>query len=435
MARIHVHLEPIATYNVLEMSMIDERFSRRSFLGASAALLALPATAAAGVGAAARELRFRLIETAGLRRFGYPVSTILPQVRMGNHFRLLRGDRVIPAQFRVVDGPDGGQAVALDFNASPGPLDTETYTVAFGDDLEPGPEPRAGMRVEHKDGLFHVSNGSSLQFAVPDNLLGSLKSVRNARLEFVGEGTSGFMIMRKGGTNAPVGEAVRASVAREGPIAIALRFERAVPLSAEHTVNSLAMLTFPNSKSWVETNWTVDDPEGWVPEMAVELDLVIEGSPTLVDFGAGSMVYGQIKDDESMELNAGEVSAGPGAAPAWTVRQGKPDSLSTFAVAPKEGLGSAPAEGWAHVIDRSRCTAIAVAGFGRGRGTRDQIKVDAKGRVQLRRSFDRAGEPVKGLKMLKFWFHFVTTPVQVGAATSPQAMLAPLKVEWEPPDP
>jgi len=27
--------------------------------------------------------------------------------------------------------------------------------------------------------------------------------------------------------------------------------------------------------------------------------------------------------------------------------------------------------------------------------------------------------------------HFVTNPVQVGAVTSPQAMLAPLEVVWE----
>ena len=32
-------------------------------------------------------------------------------------------------------------------------------------------------------------------------------------------------------------------------------------------------------------------------------------------------------------------------------------------------------------------------------------------------------------KSLRFWLHFVTTPVQVGAVTSPQSMLAPLEVE------
>ena len=33
------------------------------------------------------------------------------------------------------------------------------------------------------------------------------------------------------------------------------------------------------------------------------------------------------------------------------------------------------------------------------------------------------------MKGLRFWLHFVDVPVQVGAVTSPQAMLAPLLVE------
>jgi hypothetical protein len=42
----------------------------------------------------------------------------------------------------------------------------------------------------------------------------------------------------------------------------------------------------------------------------------------------------------------------------------------------------------------------------------------------------RPGEgPPAGAKRLAFWLHFVGMPVQVGAATSPQAMLAPLQVE------
>ena len=68
---------------------------------------------------------------------------------------------------------------------------------------------------------------------------------------------------------------------------------------------------------------------------------------------------------------------------------------------------------------------------GFGRATRDRIIVDADGRTQLWRDFaGDGGSPPKGPKSLTFWLHFVTMPVQVGAVTSPQAMLAPLKVEW-----
>ena len=36
--------------------------------------------------------------------------------------------------------------------------------------------------------------------------------------------------------------------------------------------------------------------------------------------------------------------------------------------------------------------------------------------------------PPPGPKKITFWLHFVGMPVHVGAATSPQAMLAPLRV-------
>jgi len=36
-------------------------------------------------------------------------------------------------------------------------------------------------------------------------------------------------------------------------------------------------------------------------------------------------------------------------------------------------------------------------------------------------------------RSLHFWLHFVTMPVQVGAAISPQAMQNPLRVEWDAP--
>jgi hypothetical protein len=80
-------------------------------------------------------------------------------------------------------------------------------------------------------------------------------------------------------------------------------------------------------------------------------------------------------------------------------------------------------------MDRTRCTALAVADF--GTITRDRIEVDATGRLKIWREFATGGEvPSREPKSLKFWFHFVSMPVQVGAATSPQAMLAPLRAAW-----
>jgi hypothetical protein len=80
-------------------------------------------------------------------------------------------------------------------------------------------------------------------------------------------------------------------------------------------------------------------------------------------------------------------------------------------------------------MDGSRCTALAVARF--GRESRDRIEIEADGRVWICREFaGPVAAPAAGPKVLTCWFHFVRMPVQVGAITSPQAMLALLEVEF-----
>jgi hypothetical protein len=130
-------------------------------------------------------------------------------------------------------------------------------------------------------------------------------------------------------------------------------------------------------------------------------------------------VYVALKKGQSARITA---------RPAAVEEVGKPPrrEWSTF-VGPKGDLkpyvlgtkASPPAEGWAHAMDRQRCTAVAVDNFA-GPGRQDEIDVDADGGLRI---------TSKGAKVLRFWLHFVPMPVQVGAVTSPQAMLAPLEVE------
>jgi hypothetical protein len=137
-----------------------------------------------------------------------------------------------------------------------------------------------------------------------------------------------------------------------------------------------------------------------------------------------------------MELVAGRAigEADPASGSGWTVRKGAGASPAVTASSTPES--PRPAEGWAHVMDARRCSALAIADFGR-KGARDQIIVGADGRVRLARDFSVGeGDPPRGPKSLAFWLHFVPMPVQVGAATSPQSILTPLLVEWDrPPGP
>ena len=413
----------------------NEPLTRRQALRAGLTALAVPTVLSAAE--AAGSLKFRLKEEAGLRRFGYPVHTLLPKVKGSKNFRLTRSGRPVPAQFRETVGLDGAPAVALDFSASPGPLESERYVVEHGKGIEPGPEPKGGMAIEHVSSTFRVTNGGSLAYVVPDNLLGFLKGVRGGKTEYLRELPDQGLYLRyrddihyRAGGFGPDGVPTRATIARQGPLAIGLRFESTEAVRGERSVASVVELTFPSSKSWVEATWTVTDPEGFIGGLGVDLPLRIDGNPTLVDLGARSTVYGTLKGRERMTLRAGHA---PGLdndeARAWRIHKGQPEILTTFA----EEMATEtehPAEGWTHVMDSTRCTALAVADF--GAATRDRIEVDADGRVQAWRDFAGGGAlPAKSRKSFRFWLHFVPMPVQVGALTSPQAMLAPLRVEWD----
>lgn len=415
----------------------DTTLPRRVFLGAGISELAA-ASVSAGADASTKSIKFRLKETAGLRRFGYPVSVVLPPELTGPNLRLERDGKAVASQFRVVKGLDGNERVVLDFNSSPGPLESESYVIHGGDEVQRGPEPSKGMSVVKEGNVFRVSNGSALSYLVPQNLDKLVRSVVNSGTEYIGDlrTTSGLELYQNVAT--PFAQTFgrndqsQGVISRQGPIAVGLRFDNVVTLSGGKVIKSTVDMTFPNSKSWFEATWTIDDPDGLVAILTFELSLAIGGPTAYVDFGMNHTVYGQINGNERMFMGAGRAPIRPqgDANRPWFVGKGPDNAMQPFAEATSP---NSRAEGWAHVMDRDRCTAIAVADF--GRKTHDGLFVNASGKVQFSREFVGVGvgaarDGFKGTKVLHFWSHFVPTPVQVGAATSPQAMLAPLEVEW-----
>jgi hypothetical protein len=397
---------------------MDALIGRREFLGV---ILASPVARALGQPAVQGVRAFRLKEVAGLKRFGYPVQTIVPDAVEGRNFRLIRDGRAIPAQFRVVQVAPGHKELYLDFNASPEPLETQQYQVLFGWDVEPGPEPQSNLKVEEHDGRLSVTQSSPLAFHFAKRPSGFLESVGGPRLEYLRPGSASLTITEKElkpDQTLPEAIELRTCLTREGPLAIGLHSEWAAPSGQRSAVD----YTIPQSKSWVQVAWTVEDPNQRVSSLGVDLQLQLEGSPTLVDFGAGSTIYGQIKNQQRMEMIAGR---GENLSGGWVVRQGEGEKLSVLAASTPERPRLA--EGWAHVMDARRCTAVAIADFGK-RNCLDRISIEANGHLKLVRDFP---DSAKGQKSLAFWLHFVPMPVQVGAATSPQSILDPLRVEWD----
>jgi hypothetical protein len=379
-------------------------------------------------------------ETEGIRRFSYPVHVVLAlgrKVEETDRFRLLENGKPVAAQFRP-HGEAGkdATAVSLDFTISHGPLEKHMYTVEYGPSVEPGPEPKGETKVDLGKDVVKVSHGNALEWELPRDVLGLLSQVRAGKKEYLRPGSAGLFLCDKDDIHYRVGglcadgTSTVARVARSGPLAAALRFEGNEALRGGRSVKSVVEMEFPRSKSWVRVDWTVDDPDGNVAGLGAELFLNIQGGPTLVDFGAGSLVYAPLRKGQTALMKTSALT--PTAdTPAWETLLGERDKLKPYVVAPRQ-KGAPPAEGWAHVMDRERCTAIAVADFA-STGQESEITIDADGRLQIRRTFAHSGETVpRGPKRLTFWLHFVTMPVHVGAATSPQAMLSPPRIEVRP---
>jgi hypothetical protein len=374
-------------------------------------------------------IKLTVSETAGIRRFGYPVSAVLPldkdSIKVGR-FRLLEDNKPIAAQFSP--RPD---AVIVDFNVNHGPFEKKTYVVEYGPGVTPGPASRGGMKVEKEKGTIHIIGGGGLEYVIPDDGVGLLHQVRGGKTEYLRKDSLGLWIGHGGGKVHRVGEArpsdkpTTAKVTRSGPMAVALRLDGVELLGRKESVSSVVEMEFPRSKSWVHVNWTVDDPDGIVTDLGLVMDLNVEGR-TLVDYGAGSMVYVALDKGQETRMRAGSLT-GKARDPFWEVLVGAPGALKPYVVAPSNS--KVPAEGWAHVLDKDRCTAVAVEGFA-SMGQEAGISADGAGRLKITRTFSKSDRVApRGPKRLTFWLHFVSVPVQVGAKTSPQAMLAPMRVE------
>lgn len=411
---------------------------RRQFLCVCAGLgaIVLPGRVSAESKPSAGRIAFRLKETAGLRRFSYPVHGVMPErtFATGLKYRLTRSGLEVPAQFREVGAESEHPSMIFDFNASPGPMETEEYTIEFGTEVNPGVEPSRGLVASHEAGKFRIANLPYLMYEIPDDLAGFIASIKSSELEFLTPKSQGLFLKVDGKSNgesrlrlAASGNKSTACWTRKGPVAVGLQFKGTLATSSGRPLETTVDLSFVNSKSWIETSWTVEDPDDRIDSLGVDLEMKLDGLPALVDCGASSTVYSHLRDAESLTFMGRPATQSDDRLPRWIVEQGGMHGRKPFATAVP---GDRAPEGWIHLMDRTRCSALAVADF--AVFATDRILVEPTGRIELERRFTKTIPPRTSShhKSMRFWLHVVPMPVQVGAVTSPQAMLAPLVLEW-----
>jgi hypothetical protein len=368
-------------------------------------------------------VKLRVSETAGIRRFGYPVHAVVPLPRPpveGEHLQLAHEGKPLAAQFTL----RGKDAVEIDFAVSLGPNESRDLEIRYAKGEAAATK---GMRVEAEADRFRVQHAGGLEFAVPKDLRGLLAGVKTNRTEYLRPDSPGLLLHTRDGRKLRLGGSeFKATVTKSGPIACGLRFEGTLLVAEDEPAKSFIEMDFPQSKSWVRVRCTIWDPKLAVQAVAAELNLSLAGEPTLVDFGVGTSAYAALRQGQSATLAARGPDAKNEDAPAWSIHVGPPAKKSPYVLAPR-GVRPGPGEGWLHVMDRERCTAVAVEEFARS-GTDNVLSVAADGRLELARTFGKSG-PAR--KTFAFYLHFVGMPVHVGAQTSPQSMLAPLQVKVE----
>jgi hypothetical protein len=354
-------------------------------------------------------------ETAGERRFGYPVTARvpLPRGRLSDatHALLERdGKAVRGAQYDVVGRwPDGSvKWLEVSFNSSPGPLETERYALRFGPEVE-GSSPGKGV-VEETETAFTIRN----TYRVP-----------RAGSVFLDSVKYGTERLRAGATWQVSGERDLLPLApggacrlvSAGPVRVVVERSGAYRVAGKMLPYRLTMEQ-PDSKSWIDLNFRVEDPDAELREISVVMPYAVQKEPVRWDLGVGSWLYGTLRGDTQLLLDA---------------PLGSPWSARTMArVTGSQGYarqtGARPHfEGWGHLIDgASGGPAVA---FGSPDWTRTKnplggrVQLTADGVVAL--TWRLTG---KGPHTVHALFHHVADPVPVSAVTSPYAMLHPLRV-------
>ncbi len=388
----------------------------KRFLLLSFILLTIASSAAA---APPNRLTIEVTEPSGAQRGRAPVHMTLrlpERVPTTTGFRLLHEGTTLPAQFRPIGEEATADSWWLDFFTPIRPSETRRFSIEYGPAVKPGPEQKNGHQLLRKEDAFVVSHAPHIDWIVPRDFAGFLRSVRFAPNEHLRPDSPGFALRDVDGNTHPLGgSGVRAEVLREGRATVALRFHKRESSQALRGVSWTADLVFPGGLSWVEVRLAIEDPRKRVAAIYLQLDLLLDPATrkerTLVELGADRTVYRALVGDDRIALTTDPENSIP-----WRIDRNLRGKWEPFVLA---APNAAPPEGWTHVMDRKRCLSLAFEDF--GREARQQLEIHADGTVKASKTFQEGGS-----RNLRAWLHFVQFPPQQSANTDPHMMQNPL---------
>lgn len=367
---------------------------------------------------------FHVRETAGIRRTEYPVTARIPlpkgALRAANQARVLTNGAEVPAQYSSAAAWDDGsvQALEIDFNASMNPDEDRRYELQYGEGVTAAPVTARGLSVTDEPGAIVVGNLKFSKSGVP--LLASAAY----RGEGIGSGANGLTVTDTSGRRHDLSGAqdAKLEVVKPGPLLVVLRYTASLMLDEASSVPVDLLLEMPNSKTWLKTTATVTDRARRLRDIAIERPYAFTTFPVLWDFGTDSGTYGVFRNaGDLMTLTQTAGAMGP---TGWRIESGPANQRRLLETS--SGARGKNASGWGHLQDAGTAVAFAIDQFGRAAGT---YTIALAGSGQSTYRFQPTAATTQ--HQLTVYEHFVATPVAIGAATNPTAMLTPLSVSIE----
>jgi hypothetical protein len=367
---------------------------------------------------------FHVRETMGIRRTEYPVSVSVQLVKGAladtSHARVMTNSAEVPAQFTSRSAWEDGsvQTLDVDLNVSLDPEEDRRYELQFGGSVTSTMAPPRGLTVTEQPDAIVVGNLKFSKSGAP------LLASATYRGEGIGTGSNGITLTDTNGKRHDLSSAQNAKleVVKSGPLLVVLRYFATVAVDETTSVPVELLLEMPNSKTWLKTTATVTDRSRKLRDIALERPYAFSGFPVLWDFGTDSNTYGVFRAaTDAVTLTQTATAGGPGT---WKIESGPLNQRRPIETS--AGSRSKSAAGWGHLQDAKSAVAFAMARFGRDAGTYT-IALSGGGQTTFRYAPSTPGQQ----QQMVLYEHFVATPVAIGAATNPMAMLNPPSVTVE----
>ena len=366
----------------------------------------------------------RVEEPAGIRRTAFPsrLSMEVPEGRLEyvSQLRLMNGSTEVAAQGTAWSRwPDGSiRELDLDFNISIGPFEERVLELRYGTEVS-GTVPRGRGLVAMEDDRG-VALGSIRLNRIGSPLLASVAY----REELIGQGRNGIVVVERSGIRRDSREIVWEPVQllKSGPVAVLVRYQGRLIMSGGSNADITLDVEAPNSKSWLKITALISDPDGRVGDVAIETPLRMGAHPWTWDFATPNATYGAFRDPTGSAIftrTVDETGAG-----SWRVMAGAAGGERPYEQSPP-GIVE-PSKMWAHFVGADEAIAFAVE---TRQGTPGRVTMWFTGTGQTSVGF-RSAEP-QSEHELTVYQHYVSTPLPIGAATSPASILNPLSVTVE----